>query len=73
MAVAPSEPAGHHAPRPLPAALGLIGTLALCAAAMLAHLSPQQLKPAAAVVWILGFALQSAAFVMALAARYASR
>jgi hypothetical protein len=73
MAVAPSDSAGDQARRPLPAALGLIGTLALCAAAMIAHLSPPQLKPVAAVLWIVGFALQAAAFIMALAGRHLSR
>ncbi len=49
--------------------LGLIGTLVLCAAAMMAHLSQAQLKPAAAVLWVLGFMAQAIAFVMALGKR----
>ena len=53
----------------MPPTLGLIGTLTLCAAAMMAHLSPAQLKPAAAVLWVLGFAMQAAAFMLALTAR----
>jgi len=58
--------------RRLPPTLGLIGTLALCAAAMMAHLSPLQLKPVAAVLWVLGFATQAVAFVLALRTHRAS-
>ena len=54
----------------VPPALGLVGTLVLCAAAMMAHLSPAQLKPAAAVMWILGFAMQAFAFILALRQRH---
>jgi hypothetical protein len=43
--------------------------MVLCAAAMMAHLSPAQLKPAAAVLWVLGFVMQAVAFILALAAR----
>jgi hypothetical protein len=49
---------------------GLIGTLVLCAAAMMAHLSQEQLKPAAAVLWVLGFITQAIAFIMALGQRH---
>ena len=55
--------------RRLPPTLGLIGTLTLCAAALMAHLSPEQLKLAAAVLWVLGFVTQAAAFMLALTAR----
>jgi hypothetical protein len=50
MAVTPYHDHDERSHARLPATLGLIGTLALCAAAMLAHLSPLQLKPAAAVL-----------------------
>jgi hypothetical protein len=45
--------------------LGLIGTFMLCAAAMMAHLSPAQLKPVAMVLWLFGLLVQIAAFAMA--------
>jgi hypothetical protein len=32
----------------------------------MAHLSPEQLKSAAAVLWVLGFVVQAAAFMLAL-------
>jgi dipeptide/tripeptide permease len=50
---------------PLAPVLGLIGTFLLCAAAMMAHLSPGQLKPVAMALWFFGLALQVAAFAMA--------
>jgi hypothetical protein len=66
MAIAPPHNAGTRPHNRLPPALGLIGTLTLCAAAMMAHLSPEQLKAAAAVLWVLGFVVQAAAFMLAL-------
>ena len=69
MAVTPYRNSDERSYARLPPTLGLIGTLVLCAAAMLAHLSPVQLKPAAAVLWVLGFAMQALAFILALAAR----
>jgi hypothetical protein len=71
MAVTPYHDSNQRSHARLPPVLGLIGTLVLCAAAMLAHLSPEQLKPAAAVLWVLGFLTQAAAFILALAARRA--
>jgi hypothetical protein len=71
MAVTPYHDSNERSYARLPAALGLIGTLVLCAAAMLAHLSPVQLKPAAAVLWVLGFVTQASAFMLALATRRA--
>jgi hypothetical protein len=68
MAHAPLHNPGSRTHRRLPPRLGPIGTLALCAAAMMAHLSPEQLKPAAAVLWVLDFATQAVAFVLALRA-----
>ena len=69
MAVTPYQDDYHRSYARLPPRLGLIGTLTLCAAAMMAHLSPAQLQPAAAVLWALGFATQALAFILALAAR----
>lgn len=69
MAIAPLHNTGSRTHSRLPTTLGLIGTLVLCAAAMMAHLSPAQLKPAAAVLWVLGFTMQAAAFMLALTAR----
>jgi len=46
--------------------LGLCGTLILCAAAMMAHLSPAQTQTIAAVMWLVGFAMQAGAFILAL-------
>ena len=69
MAVAPPHTTGSWQYRRWPPTLGLIGTLMLCAAAMMAHLSPPQLQPAAAVLWVLGFLMQTAAFMLALTAR----
>ena len=71
MAVTPYHAKDERPHARLPAVVAMIGTLVLCAAAMLAHLSPAQLKPAAAVLWVLGFLIQAAAFVLALAARRA--
>jgi len=72
MANASAHDPGSRKHRLLPPTLGLIGTLTLCAAAMMAHLSPVQLKPAAAVLWVLGFATQAVAFVLALRAHHVS-
>ena len=69
MAVTPYQDHDQHSYTRLPPRLGMIGTLTLCAAAMMAHLTPAQLKPAAAVLWALGFAMQALAFILALAAR----
>ncbi len=69
MAIAPSHDTDSRPHSRLPPILGLIGTLTLCAAAMMAHLSPAQLKPAAAVLWVLGFLAQAVAFMLALTAR----
>ena len=48
MAVTPYQDDYQRSHARLPPRLGLIGTLTLCAAAMMAHLSPAQLQPAAA-------------------------
>jgi hypothetical protein len=72
MANAPLHDTDQRTHRRLPPRLGLIGTLTLCAAAMLAHLSPVQLQPAAMVLWVLGFTTQAAAFILALRARRVS-
>ena len=69
MAVTPYHNSDEGSHARLPTTLATIGTLVLCAAAMLAHLSPAQLKPAAAVLWVLGFLTQASAFILALAAR----
>ncbi len=69
MADAPYQPGEVQARWRVAPVLGLIGTLVLCAAAMMAHLSQEQLKPAAAVLWVLGFIIQAIAFLMALGKR----
>lgn len=69
MAIAPPHNTSSRPHSHLPPTLGLIGTLTLCAAALMAHLSPEQLKPVAAVLWVLGFVTQAAAFMLALTAR----
>jgi hypothetical protein len=38
----------------LPKVIGLVGTLAVCAAALLGHLSPPELKTAAVGFWLVG-------------------
>ncbi|HEX7617476.1 MAG TPA: hypothetical protein VF480_02030 [Verrucomicrobiae bacterium] len=53
--------------------LGLIGTFMLCAAALMAHLSPVELKPVAAGLWIFGLVIQAVAFGLAFAGRWAER
>jgi hypothetical protein len=53
----------------LPLALGIIGTLVVCAAALMGHLSPPMMKSAAVVAWVVGLAIQAAAFGLALAGR----
>jgi len=70
MADAPLQSTEERPYRRVPAVLGLIGTLTLCAAAMMAHLSPTQAKPIVAAMWILGFATQAFAFILALRQRH---
>ena len=72
MANASLHDAGGQTHGRLPPTLGLIGTFTLCAAAMMAHLSPAQLQPAAAVLWVLGFTTQAVAFILALRAHRVS-
>ncbi len=56
------NPIGQHPDARLAPALGLIGTFILCAAVLMAHLSPSQLKPVAIVPWVLGLGVQIYAF-----------
>lgn len=53
----------------LPKVVGLVGTLAVCAAALLGHLSPPGLKTAAVVFWFVGLATQALGLAMAVAKR----
>jgi hypothetical protein len=53
----------------LPPVLGIIGTLVVCSAALMGHLSPPVMKSAAPIAWIVGLAIQAAAFGLALAGR----
>ena len=55
----------------LPKVVGLVGTLAVCAAALLGHLSPPTLKTAAVVFWFVGLGTQALGLAMALSARRA--
>jgi hypothetical protein len=53
----------------LPKVVGLVGTLAVCAAALLGHLSPPELKTAAVVFWLVGLVTQAAGLALALSER----
>jgi hypothetical protein len=55
----------------LPKVVDLVGTLAVCAAALLGHLSPPGLKTAAVVFWLVGLVTQAMGLAMALNARRA--
>ncbi|MGH6663787.1 MAG: hypothetical protein ACREB2_02630 [Pseudolabrys sp.] len=57
----------------LPKAIGLVGTLAVCAAALMGHLSPVELKSAGVGLWIFGLAIQAGALVLAIAGRRIER
>ncbi len=57
----------------LPPVIGVIGTLIVCAAVMVAHLSAAQLKPVAIGLWFLGLFTQVVAFGLACADRRADR
>jgi hypothetical protein len=57
----------------LPPVIGLIGTIVVCAAALLAHLSESQLKPLAIGLWLVGVGTQIVAFGMAWADRSVGR
>jgi hypothetical protein len=52
--------------------VGLLGTLTVCAAVLMAHLSPAELKHVAVVIWIFGLLVQAAALLMALIERRAA-
>jgi hypothetical protein len=54
-------------------ALGLIGTFILCAAVLMAHLSPSQLKPVSIVLWGLGLGVLIYAFYKACTERAIGR
>jgi hypothetical protein len=56
----------------LPKVIGLLGTLAVCAAVLMAHLSPGELKHVAVVIWIFGLLVQTVALLMALMERRAA-
>jgi hypothetical protein len=62
MATRESRSAGSQHDARLAPVLGLIGTFMLCAAALMAHLSPAQLKPVAIGLWMLGLLIQIIAF-----------
>ncbi len=53
----------------LPPVLGIIGTLVVCSAALMGYLSPPLMKSVAVVAWVVGLAIQAAAFGLALAGR----
>jgi hypothetical protein len=53
----------------LPPVLGIIGTLVVCAALLMGHLSQPAMQSAAVVVWVIGLAIQAGAFALALASR----
>jgi hypothetical protein len=55
----------------LPKVVDLVGTLAVCAAALLGHLSPPGLKTAAVVFWLVGLVTQATGLAMALNERRA--
>jgi len=62
MASGESHSADFQPSARLPPVLALIGTFMLCAAALMAHLSPIQLKPVAIALWVLGLGIQILAF-----------
>jgi dipeptide/tripeptide permease len=68
-AIAPSGDVGPVAG--LPKVVGLVGTLAVCAAALMGHLSPPELKTAAVGFWFLGLVTQALGLAMALSERRA--
>ena len=55
----------------LPKVVGLVGTLAVCAAALLGHLSPAELKTAAVGFWFVGLVTQALGLALALNERRA--
>jgi hypothetical protein len=55
----------------LPKVVGLVGTLAVCAAALLGNLSPPEVKTAAVIFWFVGLGTQALGLAMALAKRRA--
>jgi hypothetical protein len=57
----------------LPPVLGFVGTLVVCAALLMGHLSQPALQSAAVVAWAIGLAIQAGAFMLALAGRRAAR
>jgi hypothetical protein len=65
------DSAGSQSQARLPPVIGLIGTLMVCAAVMIAHLSAVQLKPVAIGLWFLGLFTQAVAFGVACAGRKA--
>ena len=69
MPTAEFDSAGSRPHARLPPVIGLIGTLMVCAAVMLAHLSADQLKPVAIGLWFLGICTQVVAFGLACADR----
>jgi len=68
-----SVPSGDSIPiAKLPKVVGLLGTLAACAAVLMAHLSPTELKHAAIGLWIFGLLVQTVALLMAVIERRAA-
>ena len=55
----------------LPKVVGLVGTLAVCAAALMGHLSPPGLKTVAVGFWFVGLVTQALGLAMALNERRA--
>jgi hypothetical protein len=56
----------------LPKVVGLLGTLAVCAAVLMAHLSPAELKHVAVDIWIFGLLVQTVALLLAVIERRAA-
>lgn len=69
--MAKTAPAAPDLPdyAPLTPVLGQIGTMIACAGALVAQLSPPQLRGLAIAVWIVGLLAQLAAFALASAKR----
>jgi hypothetical protein len=70
VSLAPNQPRTEFR---LPPVLGIIGTLIVCAALLMGHLSEPAMRSAAVVAWVIGLAIQVGAFALALAGRHAAR
>jgi glycerol uptake facilitator-like aquaporin len=73
MSTQESDQANTQELAPVAPVVGLIGTFMLCAAVMMAHLTPPEVKPVAVGLWICALLLQAGAFGLACANRWPAR